>query len=298
MEIAANVQSDSSHDSATGRVSSADGDAPCQVPLERIAVDDRTYCHRVDLDAGSLAREITSPGAIEPITVRPLRGGDTYQVIAGFRRLAATRGLGLRSIPAWVRPELGDAEALRISIEGDARHRPFNDIERAHILARFGHSKGVPFDVAALLGIGVRQKNNLRRLLTLPASAQAAIVAADHPFSSTHALQLLRAMGRGEMVDIEAWVERIRREQLSVSALTAALDQPGEGGGRGDVIRLRTAEPEGAVVIEFGRRRVDVDALADHERRCLAEQARALLALLTGVYDEREAGGRADETSG
>lgn len=276
----------------------ADGSAGCRLPLERIAVEDRTFCHRIDLDADALALQIASEGWVEPITVRPRRGGDTYQVVAGFRRLAATRRLGWRSIPARVRPELGEEEAWRLSIAGDPRHRPFNDIERAHILARCGPSKGASFDAAALLGIGVRQKNNLRRLLTLPTSAQAAIVAVDHPFSSTHALQLLRAAGRGEAIDIEAWVERIRREQLSVSALAAALEQPGEGGGRGDVIRLRSGEPDGAMVIEFGRRRVDVGALDEHERQYLAAQARALVAALARVADGGDLGGPIDETCG
>lgn len=245
------------------------------VDLERIS-GDGTFCHRLDLNVEPLARQIELHGQLEPIMVRPVSGGAAYQVISGFRRVAAVTRLGFERVQAIVCRALADEAAMVMSVAGNEHRQPYNDMERARIIARWTEMKLPNAQITEVLGIGVRQKNNLRRLLELPRVAQAAIVEGEHPFTSTHALHLLRIRGGRPELDIEAWVERVRVEGLSVSDLSARLEAVGEGVA---ALFKRGREPSTGV-IEFARRRIDVEALSMAERAELAEQVRQLLAVL------------------
>src|SRR4051812_11436784 len=69
-------------------------DAPGEIvmlPVEDI-LDDKTFQYRLTTTLGSLAEDMRVRGQTTPIFVRPLEG--KYQLISGFRRLAAVRELG------------------------------------------------------------------------------------------------------------------------------------------------------------------------------------------------------------
>ena len=73
-----------------------------------------------DNDFEGLCASISSRGQDEPVTVRP--HGKKMQLIAGFRRFAAHKKLGLATIKAFVR-ELDDNEARALNIrENTARN--------------------------------------------------------------------------------------------------------------------------------------------------------------------------------
>ena len=87
--------------------------------VERIAIDavhDRPWWPGTDVDAATLAAlraSIASRGIIEPLLLRR-RGGDSFEVVCGSRRLRAARELGQTHVPAIVR-ELSEREALLVA---------------------------------------------------------------------------------------------------------------------------------------------------------------------------------------
>ncbi len=87
-----------------------------------------------DEDLHELAESIKANGVIQPILVRPFQG--RYQLIAGERRLRATKVAGLTTIPALVRTVVDD-EMFEWSLIENIHRRDLNPIERAKAYQRF-----------------------------------------------------------------------------------------------------------------------------------------------------------------
>jgi ParB family transcriptional regulator, chromosome partitioning protein len=85
-------------------------------------------------DLRELSESIKANGVIQPILVRPFQG--RYQLIAGERRLRATKMAGLSTIPALVR-EVIDDDMFEWSLVENIHRRDLNPIERAKAYQRF-----------------------------------------------------------------------------------------------------------------------------------------------------------------
>lgn len=68
-----------------------------------------------------LAENIEKNGVIEPICVRPLPTG-RYQIVAGHNRVAASRLVGLATVPALVQ-QMSDEEAAVRMVDSNLQHR-------------------------------------------------------------------------------------------------------------------------------------------------------------------------------
>jgi ParB family chromosome partitioning protein len=64
-------------------------------------------------DLSELKLSIQEKGILQPLLVRPQK--NKYEVIVGSRRYEAAKALGLRKVPAMIRP-LNDADALSVSL--------------------------------------------------------------------------------------------------------------------------------------------------------------------------------------
>ena len=78
-----------------------------------------------------LVESVQTNGVLVPIIVRPT-GGDLYEILAGHNRVEASKILGLETVPAIVRDDLTDAEAMFVAIANiffalhySTIHRPF-----------------------------------------------------------------------------------------------------------------------------------------------------------------------------
>lgn len=113
-----------------------------------------------------LAESIKVYGILQPIIVRKL-GIDSYELIAGERRLRASKLAGLEKIPAIVR-EYTDAQTSEISIIENVQRQDLNVIEEARAYERlirdFGHTQE---ELAAKIGRSPSYISNLLRLLNL-----------------------------------------------------------------------------------------------------------------------------------
>jgi hypothetical protein len=89
------------------------------VPLAAIA-DDSTFRLRDEGDVALLAASIGRLGQLVPVELRPLPGaaggGPRFQLVAGFRRLAALRMLARDRILARVHAALGDDDAWGVAL--------------------------------------------------------------------------------------------------------------------------------------------------------------------------------------
>lgn len=76
-----------------------------------------------------LADSIRQSGVIQPIVVRPL--GEGYELLAGERRWRAAQHAGLHDIPAVVRPDIDDDEALVLGLVENLQRESLSPMETA-----------------------------------------------------------------------------------------------------------------------------------------------------------------------
>jgi ParB family chromosome partitioning protein len=151
--------------------SSATG-AVLNVAVERIAP--LPFQPRTKFDSerlAELARSIQSQGLIEPLVVRPaLDGSDSYQLIAGERRLRAARQAGLSVVPVLVK-QLDDRSALEMSLVENLAREDLGPIDEARALLRLSREFGLSQEeIARRIGKSRPYVSNAIRLLDLPAA--------------------------------------------------------------------------------------------------------------------------------
>jgi hypothetical protein len=104
------------------------------LPLSQID-DDLVFRLRPEGDVTGLAQSIAREGQLVPIEVR-LRGPGRWQIIAGFRRVAALRLLQREQVLARLHDQLGDDEALALAIADGVTERPLGHEELEALRAR------------------------------------------------------------------------------------------------------------------------------------------------------------------
>lgn len=122
-------------------------------------------------ELAELAASIRAQGLIQPVTVRPAADG-RYQLVAGERRLRATRDLGWTTIRAIVRP-VDDRQLLELSLVENLLRADLNEIEVAEALSRLQNQYGyTTSQLAEVLGKSRPAVSNTLRLLELPQAVQ------------------------------------------------------------------------------------------------------------------------------
>ena len=157
-----------------------------------------------------LVHSIKEVGLLQPIVVRPAPGG-RYELVAGERRLRATKKAGFKTIPALIR-ETADDQMLRDALLENLHRAALTPLEEAsaykQLLEDFG---GTQEELATRLGRSRPQISNTLRLLNLPPAVQRRVAAG--VISAGHARALL---GLKDQSAIERLANRIVAEGLSV----------------------------------------------------------------------------------
>lgn len=161
---------------------------PEQVPLSAIAVNPYQPRRTFAPDAlDELADSIRQYGILQPLTVRLRDGG--YELIAGERRLQASRKAGLTEVPVVVR-NCTDEEMLALALVENLQREDLNPMEAAksyhQLIEDFGLSQT---EVAERVGKSRSAIANTMRLLALPGTIQTAI--AEGGISEGHGRALL-----------------------------------------------------------------------------------------------------------
>ena len=118
-----------------------------------------------------LADSIKEHGLIQPIVVRPLPNGLTYQIIAGERRWRACKLLKMEEVPVIIR-ETDELEAAELAIVENVQRADLNPVEEAMAYRTLMDKYGMTQErLAEVMGKSRSYIANLTRLLTLPEEA-------------------------------------------------------------------------------------------------------------------------------
>lgn len=160
--------------------SPSSGSAPALGALAHIATHlidvPTTQRIRLELDRDDLAEladSIRAIGVLNPITVR--RQGARFELIAGFRRLAATRTVDLPTIPANVL-DVDDATARAMTLTENAHRAQLTPMEEANAIRDLLQLHADDMESAALvLGRPATWCYERLELLNIPQPLQAAL---------------------------------------------------------------------------------------------------------------------------
>ncbi|MFW6237605.1 MAG: nucleoid occlusion protein [Halanaerobiales bacterium] len=199
-----------------------------------VAIDEikpNSYQPRKEFDTEAireLAESIKNFGVIQPLTVRPK--GDKYELIAGERRLRASKYLGLDEVPVIIR-DLSDQETAEISLVENLQRRDLDFIEEANAYSRLLEDFNLTQkELAERVGKGQSTVANKLRILNLPSAVISELETPE--VTERHARALLRLANEDTQLEV---VMKIKSEGLTVRETSAlveeilAEDDSGEG---------------------------------------------------------------------
>ena len=165
------------------------GTVVMNIPLDHIEVNPfqpRTTFEEESLN--ELADSIRVHGVIQPITVRRLEN-NRYQLIAGERRLRASKLAGKKEVPAFARAA-SDQESIEIALIENIQREDLNPLEIAINYKRLqDECELTQEELAVRLGKNRSTVTNFIRLLKLPPDLQAGL--RDNKITMGHAKALL-----------------------------------------------------------------------------------------------------------
>lgn len=216
-----------------------------EIPVDFVVPNPRQPRQVFDDDAlQELVHSITTVGLLQPIVVRAAETG--FELVAGERRLRASKLAGFSEIPALVR-QTDDDVMLRDALLENLHRVQLNPLEEAaayaQLLTDFSCTQE---ELAQRVGRSRPQVANTLRLLKLPPTVQRRVAAG--VLSAGHARAILAASDSDAMERLAA---RVVAEGMSVRAveeqvLLDAPEQPktrsrGRSGSRSTPLEYREA---------------------------------------------------------
>ena len=145
------------------------GDMVQKIPVSKIRPN--RYQPRRNFDEAALAelsQSIKERGLLQPISVWKDHGDDHYELIAGERRLRASKLAGFTEIEAIVKKDLDDEQKLGLSLIENIQREDLNAIDTALAYRRLMDNFGVSqADIAARVHKSRVAVSNTLRLLEL-----------------------------------------------------------------------------------------------------------------------------------
>jgi len=171
----------------------------------------------------SLAESIRQYGVLQPLVVtrtdveKPEGGLESlYELIAGERRLRASKLAGLKQVPVVIRTGDNNLTKLELAIIENLQREDLNAIDRAKALKKLIDEFGISHaETAAKIGKSREYVSNSIRLLSLPEHMQSAVI--NKEISEGHARTLLALNDRPQ--ELETLFKEIILKRLSVRAV-------------------------------------------------------------------------------
>ncbi len=162
-----------------------------------------------DEKLNELAESIRVHGVIQPLLVREHQG--KYQLIAGERRLRASKLVGLTEVPIVIR-DMTDQVMMEVALVENLQREDLNPIEEAEAYRRLmDEFKTTQDEIARRVGRSRPAIANTLRLLNLPSEIQSDL--AKGTLTMGHARPLLSLKTAKEQ--FQAW-QTIQNDQLTV----------------------------------------------------------------------------------
>lgn len=176
-----------------------------------------------------LSVSIRQHGVFTPILVREAIKG--YELVAGERRVLASRKVGLESIPAII-VDFNDDMMLEVGLLENIQREDLNVIEEANAYAQMiEHFDYTQVQLANRVGKTREHIANITRLLRLPKKVQQLVV--DKKLSMGHVRPLITLDSEEEMI---YYAEEIVNKNLSVRAVEKLMREDREDGQKETVV--------------------------------------------------------------
>lgn len=189
------------------------GDLVQRIPVGKVEAN--PFQPRRNFDEAKLAEladSIKEGGLLQPISVWKNNGDGGYVLIAGERRLRASKLAGLAEIDAIVRKDLSDEQKLGLSLVENVQREDLNAVDTAlaykQLIDAFGASQA---DIARKVGKSRAAVSNTLRLLELDAEIRQGIQSG--AISEGHARALISIPDSAKRRE---FYQRIVVEKLSV----------------------------------------------------------------------------------
>lgn len=184
-----------------------------------------------DESIAELAQSIQQVGLIQPLVVR--RNGDTYELIAGERRLRAVRSLGLERVSCIVDSGMQDSDSALMAVIENLQREDLNYFEEAECYKALLDGLDLTQEnLAERLGKSQSFIANKLRMLKLSQPVREAINA--YGLSERHARSILKLKDDSDRLDIvvkagEDGLSVKDTERLVEKRLNALFDGKKEG---------------------------------------------------------------------
>ncbi len=156
-----------------------------------------------------LSKSIKEHGVFQPIIVKKSIKG--YEIIAGERRVKASKLAGLETIPAIVR-DFSDEDMMEIALLENLQRENLNAIEEANAYQKLLQNLNITQDeLATKLGKSRSHITNMLGLLTLPEEVKNLI--AEDKISMSHARVLSKMKEEEEIIEL---AHKIVNQRISV----------------------------------------------------------------------------------
>lgn len=202
----------------TSNVAVATGNEIKEVPVDKIRPN--RHQPRTNFDPASLeelAQSIRAHGVAQPILVTETAPGE-YELVAGERRLRASKLAGLTTIPCTIK-KLSNRQRFEVALVENIQRQDLNALEEAVALEGLMREYQLTQDqVASAIGKSRSTIANVLRLLRLHEEVQSAVRSGQ--ISEGHAKCLAGLAEHSEQLRL---LEKITKENLSVRELEALV---------------------------------------------------------------------------
>mgnify|MGYP000641691887 CR=1 FL=1 len=169
-----------------------------------------------------LADSIKLHGVFTPILVKKAVKG--YELIAGERRLRASKVAGLKTIPA-ILMEFDDQQMMEIALLENIQREDLNAIEEAQgyekLIKKLGYTQE---ELAKRIGKSREHVANMLRLLKLPKSVQQYVI--DKQLSMGHVRALLGLKDASQIEDVAKKAIQLHLSVRAVETLVKNMNEP------------------------------------------------------------------------
>lgn len=240
-----------------GPTAAAVSGSAAELPLEAILPNPqqpRTHFDQAELE--QLANSIKAHGVLQPIVVS--RRKDGYELVAGHRRVLASRLAGKTSVPAVVREDVSDR--LELALVENLQRTDLNAIETARAYKLLMETYGLTQEeVAERLGKSRSSVANTLRALAAPQLLQDAVI--DGKISEGH----LRALMSLPLSQAVAALGDVIAKEMSVREVEALARKLAKRRDKRDGRSTRGVDPELVPIVD--RLRSTLGTKVDVERR-------------------------------
>ncbi|MFH1536839.1 MAG: ParB/RepB/Spo0J family partition protein [Patescibacteria group bacterium] len=187
------------------------------LPVSQVKVNpQQPRQHMVHDELENLVQSIKEHGVLQPIIVTKTDEG--YELVAGERRLRASKIAGNKTVPGIVR-EASDLEKLELALIENIQRSDLNPIEKAEGYSKLIDEFGLTQEQAGKkMGVSRSSFANTIRMLSLPDPIQKAL--GDRKISEGHAKVILSLAKESEQIK---YFNDIINNKMSVRSLESAI---------------------------------------------------------------------------